>query len=68
VPTPPLDYVCRATYFFSDGTSHTLSSLNNSLYDLVIQGNTLAAERSLLQVGHRFVFVQVTATAPALRY
>jgi hypothetical protein len=60
---PALAYVCRATWFFSDSTSFTASRLE-ATYDLVLEGHTLAAERSLTLVGHRFVFIHVTPSAP----
>ena len=63
----PIDYVCRATWFFSDSTSFSASRLE-SLDDLVTEGHVLAAERSTSLIGHRFVFVKVSPTNAAIRF
>lgn len=59
-----IPYVCRATWFFSDSTSFTVSRLESDTYNLVVEGHALAIERSTFCVGHRFVFISVTPSAP----
>ena len=61
-------YVCRATWLLSNGTSLVESRLEGNAYELVLEGHTLAQKLSLTCVGHRFLFVRVTPSNPAVRF